>query len=128
MDRRKALLVGAAGVAALTVPTWFYFKGSSYDPSLGRATVLCRIWEDGPEIQQIGKCYRELYPDEDRKRKLLKLLTGDKPEDEKALALAMEQQVQEDYRENRIVLIDGWMLSVTEARQCALFSIDNPIP
>ena len=121
-------MVGAAGVAALTVPTWFYFKGATYDPSLAKATILFRIWKDGPELQQIGIRYRELYPEEDRRRKLLRLLTDDKPEDEKALALAMEQQVQEDYRENRIVMIDGWMLSVTEARQCALFSIDNPIP
>ncbi len=128
MDRRKALMVGAAGVVVLTLPAWFYFKGASYDPALGKATVLYRIWEDGPELQNVGIQYRELFPEENSRRKLLKLLTGDTPRDEKEMAAVIEKQVHDDYRENRIVMIDGWMLSVTEARQCALFSIDNPTP
>jgi len=35
----------------------------------------------------------------------------------------MQQKVTEDYESKEIVMIDGWLLSVTEARQCALFSL-----
>jgi hypothetical protein len=31
--------------------------------------------------------------------------------------------IQRDFAEGRTVLLDGWVLSVTEARQCALYSL-----
>lgn len=33
--------------------------------------------------------------------------------------------VRDDFAKGRTVILDGWVLSVTEARQCALFSILN---
>ena len=32
-------------------------------------------------------------------------------------------QIADDFKNDRIVLVDGWMLSVTEARQCGLYSM-----
>ena len=36
---------------------------------------------------------------------------------------SVAQQVRNDFAAGRIVLVDGWVLSATEARQCALFSL-----
>jgi len=33
--------------------------------------------------------------------------------------------VKEDFEAGNITLVKGWVLSVTEARQCALFSLIN---
>lgn len=33
--------------------------------------------------------------------------------------------IQADFENNRTVMIDGWLISVTEARQCALLSLEE---
>jgi hypothetical protein len=38
---------------------------------------------------------------------------------------SMEQQVRDDFAAGRTVLVEGWVLSTTEARQCALFSLSS---
>lgn len=35
----------------------------------------------------------------------------------------LEAVIAEDFEQGRTVLVDGWMLAVTEARQCALFAL-----
>jgi hypothetical protein len=35
----------------------------------------------------------------------------------------MSDLVRGDFAHGRTVIVDGWILSVTEARQCALFSL-----
>ena len=35
----------------------------------------------------------------------------------------IDDQVRDDFAAGRTVLVGGWVLSVTEARQCALFSL-----
>jgi len=36
---------------------------------------------------------------------------------------SLNDQVRDDFAAGRTVLVDGWVLSATEARQCALFSL-----
>jgi F420-0:gamma-glutamyl ligase len=40
-----------------------------------------------------------------------------------ALAAALAQRVQQDFVDGHVVHVDGWVLSLTEARQCALHSL-----
>jgi hypothetical protein len=35
----------------------------------------------------------------------------------------VDTAVQRDFAAGRTVMLDGWVLAVTEARQCALFSL-----
>jgi hypothetical protein len=39
------------------------------------------------------------------------------------LATTLDQQIKNDFITGNMVMVDGWILSVTEARQCALFSL-----
>jgi hypothetical protein len=39
---------------------------------------------------------------------------------------AWEEQIKNDFGTGNVVIIDGWILAITEARQCALFSLTGP--
>ncbi|HNG63445.1 MAG TPA: hypothetical protein PLK54_06810, partial [Ferruginibacter sp.] len=43
--------------------------------------------------------------------------------DKEAVALLIEKKTLEDFNTSRILILKGWVISVTEARQCALFSL-----
>jgi len=40
--------------------------------------------------------------------------------------LPIGDQIRDDFGAGRTVVVDGWLLSVTEARQCALYSTLEP--
>lgn len=70
---------------------------------------------DAPTIRQIGAAYRNQTPAEASQKTLLRLLqTG-----------VTAQTIKTDYAQGDIVTVKGWVLSRTEARQCALFSLDS---
>ena len=62
---------------------------------------------------------------EDSERSLIKLLHADTNDDIIGIA-ALKKGIKNDFEIGNTVMIDGWILSVTEARQCALFSIIQP--
>lgn len=122
MKRKQFLLWGAAGMAALAVPTyWYYFTDADFDPALARPEALSLIWEDAA-IRDIGKKYKAMPAGESRQRGLVNALSTLKAKDSKATAEAIEQQIKKDFETGNTVLVDGWILSKTEARQCALFA------
>jgi nitrogen fixation protein len=43
--------------------------------------------------------------------------------DETRLPKLLEEKIRDDYAGGRIVIIKGWVLSITEARQSALYSL-----
>ncbi len=117
MKRRNFLLIGAAGVAAVSIPTYnYYFGDVTYDPLLAQPPSLSLIWETH-EIQAIGKKYIQQTPDERRVRTLVNLLSD---------GSTLQNLSIEDFKSGRTVLVDGWILSETEARQCALASTLEP--
>jgi hypothetical protein len=126
MQRRNFIIIGTAGLAAAAIPTAFYFfKDIEYDPSIAGPESLSLIW-DPPTIEAIGKQYRLQTPKEDSERSLAKKLLSDAPGDPGKEASTLADKVITDYETGNTVIIDGWILSKTEARQCALFSIINP--
>ena len=117
MKRRNFLLVGTAGIAAISIPSYnYYFGDVTFDPLLAQPQSLSLIWES-KEIRAIGKEFLKQTPEERRVRKLVNLLT-DRSSDTDTL----ENEITKDFKSGRTVLVDGWILSETEARQCALAS------
>lgn len=115
MKRRKFLFYGTIGMAALSIPmSCQNFKDVVYDPNLAQAESLSMIW-DTETIIEIGTHYRKLVPDENRERTLVKLLEE----------TDFGERIKEDFENGQTIMIDGWILSITEARQCALFSTVN---
>jgi hypothetical protein len=81
----------------------------------------------GPErVREIGKHYRAAVPSENSEA-ALRAAISDSQRQSRPLAwiwpAAIEQRVRDDFAAGRTVVVDGWVLAATEARQCALFSI-----
>jgi hypothetical protein len=79
-------------------------------------------------VRELGMHYRAAVPKENTATALRAAIADGGP---RGLRFpwtprpSMEQQVRDDFAAGRTVLVEGWVLSVTEARQCALFSLSS---
>lgn len=123
MKRRQFMLWSGLGISAIAIPTWYYkFYTPEYDQLLTEPELLSHIW-DGTIIGDIGETYRKQFSDENSKRKLAKLLSNYASTESTTTIEMLRQQIADDYSQENTVMVDGWILSRTEARQCALFSL-----
>jgi tRNA pseudouridine-54 N-methylase len=80
-------------------------------------------------LRIVGNSYRVMRPDENSKAKLLNAITSEmqtihgKTNDISNQAMEIEKIVEKDFKSERLIVIKGWVLSETEARQCALLSL-----
>jgi hypothetical protein len=87
---------------------------------------------DTHTIRDIGLSYRLQIPAEAGPDKLTELLSTDSvgspiPASANKLFVQtlIDQKIKQDFEKGNTVLVKGWILSVTEARQCALFAVNN---
>jgi len=126
MKRRHFIMIGTAGIAAVSIPTAYYFLNDiDYDRSLADPQSLSLIW-DTETIKKIGNQYRLQMPSEKSERSLVKTLKAAVSEVSLADAPNLEEIIKKDFETGNIIIVDGWILSRTEARQCALFSLTEP--
>jgi hypothetical protein len=123
MKRRDFILIATTGIAAVAVP-YYYLKDVDYDSALAKPQLLSTIW-DTKTINTIGNQYRLQVPDENSERILVKLLSADLSSAPEQLDKSLQEKIKKDFETGNTVMIDGWILSITEARQCALFSTTN---
>jgi hypothetical protein len=123
MKRRNFILLTGVGISAIALPTWYYkYRDLEYDQLLTEPELLSHIW-DGNMISQIGEIFRKQFSDENSERKLVKLLSRSVSPELTTTSLMLQQKITDQYNMGNTVMIDGWVLSKTEARQCALFSL-----
>jgi hypothetical protein len=116
-------MIGTAGIAAVTIPTAYYFLADlEYDQALADPQLLSLIW-DTEMIKKIGNQYRLQMPSENSERPLVKSLKAAASEVSLANASNLEEIIKKDFETGNTIIVDGWILSRTEARQCALFSL-----
>jgi hypothetical protein len=126
MERKKFIFLITAAATIVAVPAWYYYSGSTaYDQSLTKPQLLSNIW-DTETMVGIGMIYLKQHPGETDESRLTKLLSENISLEKGAIATSINQKIKEDYKTGRIVTIDGWILSVTEGRQCALYSLTQP--
>ena len=99
MKRRKFILLSVAATGAITFP-------AACKPGKPMPEMLSSL-TDKKTLREIGHEYLKQYPAE--KNQLQDLI--------------VPQNVQSDFSKGNIVVIKGWVLSVTEARQCALLTL-----
>ena len=110
------------GVSAIAIPTWYYkYADIEYDQLLAEPELLSYIW-DGNTISEIGEMYRKQVSSENSERKLVSLILNNASSDLTTSEM-LRQQITYDYKSGDTVMVGGWILSRTEARQCALFSL-----
>ena len=129
MNRRTFVWLSAASTASLFIP----FSGCNSRYTLSNKVVaqpefLMHIC-DANAIRAIGTHYKQQVPAEKDDRKLARLILKDKngraiPEstESNTLEALLAQKIQQDFEQGRTVVVNGWVLSQTEARQCALFA------
>ena len=127
MKRRIFVKLAVATTASLYLPgLGCNSRDSSLKHVLSQPDELQHIC-DAETIRAIGKAYQKLAPKENTET-LAKLLAANihdqsSSPDQALVASILKKKVREDFLENRTIVVDGWVLSVTEARQCALFAL-----
>jgi len=126
--RRTFLQAVAAGLAAAGV------FGCQQPDSSGMATDaggqpawLAKIIGADDAAARFGRIYLEAHPAENNRDVLVGLIeqatVPTPPADPAAMAVALQQVVRAEYARDAVVAVDGWVLSVTEARLYALVSV-----
>lgn len=129
MKRKTFIYLSVAGAAAIVTPALYCRNQNKIlHKALGQPAFLSKIC-DAKTLREIGTAYIEQFPSEKKEKQLVNLLLTDntgKPSQTTDLSLInslLDQKIKENFKAENIVVIDGWILSTTEARQCALFSI-----
>ena len=118
--------MAAAGAAGLALPA------SASRPIDGFCALgypgLDKVLRDPDATYAIGKRYRRLVPAENNVKILEEIFRKELPLDLSApatpkLDTQVSALVRRDFDAGRTIIVNGWVLSVTEARQCALYSL-----
>ena len=127
MDRRQFIRIAAAGVATVAVPLTVAGCAAAPDDdvaSLARTELVAALGDGS--VRAIGESYRTMTPGERDLRSLRAAIMDSRPlmsrwfhVQERSIA----DLVHADFEQRRTVVVRGWVLSVTEARQCALYSL-----
>ena len=119
------MLLGAAGVAAISIPaTIYYLNNVQYDSSIIEPRSLLLIMEPD-SVAVVGEHYRFQALSESSERKLARKVLAGLPERKDEIIPGLEEKVLQDFKTGDTVIVDGWILSATEARQSALFSLND---
>jgi hypothetical protein len=123
MNRRQFLRL--TGATAIAIGSSRCSAGPEYDTrSLAQPELLITLGA-GP-VRAIGARYRSLTPGEQHADALRAAILASRPMRARLLpasSLPIAGLVRADFEKGRTVILDGWILSMTEARQCALFSL-----
>lgn len=132
MQRRKFIQLSAIGSAAIGItgigckhqhPAFF---NTLVKP--GQLSQIC----DLKTIREIGMAYRLQTVSESDADKLIVLLLADSTgnpvssaSDNLFIQTLIDQKIKHDFETGSTVMVKGWILAVTEARQCALLFVSN---
>ena len=124
MNRREFIRVAGGGVAvALTASACA--PGQRYDIATLAQTELLGAF--GPAlVREVGARYRAMVPVERDTASLRAAIVASTPWTSRlpwSRQLVVAELVRLDFERGHTVVVDGWILSATEARQCALYSL-----
>ena len=128
MKRRKFIIgIGAIGVISVSVSGTFLYlnRDIKYNPLIAEPQSLSLIW-DSETIISIGNQYRAQTTDENSEQELAKKIVVDTSFSVGEMIQKLKKKIKIDFKEDNTILIDGWILSKTEARQCGLLSALQP--
>jgi hypothetical protein len=124
MDRRQFLELG--GTSALALPlagSIAWIEPTDGQRPLVRPDMLTRVGGHGL-TRRLGRRYRRAFPGENDRATLTEILrrsaAGEEGPD---LSVKLTSRVRREFAEGRTLILDGWVLARTEARQCALSSL-----
>jgi hypothetical protein len=126
---RRTFLAGlAAGIVGAAIGLRLYWSGGGATRDALRLAGVLRH-PDGAVL--LGRLYLAGHPQEADAARLSTLiaaaldpaLTPVSSATDEALRAGLEEKIRTDFTSGEMVAVDGWLLSVTEARLCALVSL-----
>lgn len=121
MNRRTFLF---SAIAIFSIPAWtHFFEFFNYDPLRTPSTLLKICTEN--EIHIIGKEFlniNSLSASEIREILVNSLKYNKEIQHKQELYKAINRQIQKDFKTKNTITLNGWLISRTEALQCALFT------
>ena len=130
MKRKTFIYLSVTGAVATGLSSLYCHKPAGHWKTiLGQPEFLSHIC-DAKTILGIGNAYRLLVPTETKADQLVDLLMTNKDgnsisgtQDSSSIIAFVNQNMEKDFKTGETIVVSGWVLSVTEARQCALFSL-----
>lgn len=127
MDRKRFLWYAAAGAASIYLPL-YGCNGGKVPKSILQPELLSHFCNE-KTLRAIGEDYRRVVASENDADQLKGALLTDS--EGRTLAGSTDEQITRalqarmilDFKSGRVFVLQGWVLSQTEARQCALFSL-----
>jgi hypothetical protein len=126
VKRRDFVLSAVGGIGFISISAaYYYMSDAGDDDALTQPQSLSLIW-DTKAIRHIGNQYRLIVPVENSAHALSNLLRAESFNAGASIVSRLNESITHDFETGNTVLVDGWILSVTEARQCALASTLQP--
>lgn len=125
MRRRHFLF--SLGTLLLSIPAfaWLKFGYRGGEERLSRAVI--DLFSDRDGMRRLGQRFLALQPHEaDPERLRVRVesqLRGASMHSAKQLRESIAKCIQHDFSEGQIVVVDGWVLSLLEARLCGLCAV-----
>ena len=129
MKRRNFIALTTLAAATVSVP---FLNCSSADTELDKKLALPETLSqllDQKNLIAIGKAYGAAKPNEYSASKLERELVQNGTQNissttsQKDIYSILHNHVQNDFETANTIILNGWVLSLTEARQCALYSL-----
>jgi hypothetical protein len=129
LSRRDIFRHLAYGGLMMSLPTFALARpAGNLSPPL--ASLLCQFFSNRESARVVGQRYLDLTPNEASTERLMALIFQSKENyarlahaDAEQLRAILSDQQRADFAHGRTIMIDGWILSETEVRLCALAAI-----
>lgn len=127
MKRRTFIISSAALIISAPFASYLWFSEDKLS-MLKKPETLLSICND-EELFKIGRRYISLHPLENSKDilmdKLLASTNNIKKSNLESTLNFMLKRIENDFKNKEYINIEGWVISITEARQCALLAITS---
>jgi hypothetical protein len=125
---RKRLLAAAGGLALpLALAPLRPWSALVEVAPAGRAARLAGLLADRDSAAAVGRAYLDSVPGEADSRVLVRRLSASigqgRALGDDELRRLLAQQIDRDFADERVATVQGWVLSVTELRLCALCAL-----
>lgn len=124
--KRRYFLTSLSATGLLLVPP-LVLAGCSTENSYLRYAVPQSLLSvcDTATLIEIGRAYLEMFPEEKEKSVLSALIMRGLTADRYNYSEELMAKITEEFHNGQVVEVNGWLLSLTETRQCALYSLVN---
>jgi hypothetical protein len=128
---RRGFVIGFASLAAALLVNLPIRAGALLQAEPDALRRLAATFHHPGSAAAIGRTYLRQYPGEAEAQRLASEITSDldclgcrvPSADEASLRAAVRERVRRDFAEGVVVSVDGWVLSRTEARLCAIAAL-----